>query len=73
MRRLVWHGTTEEYGALVAAAGRYCTGHRQGGDAPPCAAHRLLRDQRALDRLLFGRRLAGRLAREEFGRCRRRG
>jgi hypothetical protein len=76
MRRLaIWHGTPEETAALLQAINRFCAGKGREGDYCPrgsrgerlgtCAAHALLLDQRALDGLLWMRRMAPRLVREE--------
>jgi hypothetical protein len=65
----VWHGTREESFALLDAVARNCgcefsqTGLRLAN----CAPHRMLvDDQRALDGLVFARRIAVRLRREEW-------
>ena len=64
--QLMWHGTPEEYSQLLRAVGRNCACDLTGvGAQVTCSAHRLLRDQRAVDRLLFARRIVGRLARAE--------
>jgi hypothetical protein len=64
-----WHGTREESFALLDAVARHCgcefspTGLRLGN----CAPHRMLvADQRALNGLVFARRIAVRLRREEW-------
>lgn len=62
----VWHGTTSEGQELVQAVRHHCT-------CPPgaaarnstCPAHELLTDQQMLDRLLFARRIAACIRREE--------
>lgn len=64
-----WHGLPGEWERLVRAAERNCsclttvTGIR----ISTCSLHHLLEeDQRALDGLLFTRRIAAQLVREEF-------
>jgi hypothetical protein len=61
-----WHGTLDEYSEFLGAIGHNCAcdpiGARPQG---ACGAHQLLRDQRTIDRLLFARRIIGRLARGE--------
>jgi len=74
--QVVWHGTEEEATALLQAFDRACSekqgeGERcafgSGGERlRTCAAHRLLLDQRALDGLLWMRRIAPRLRSEEL-------
>src|SRR3982751_5854699 len=68
--QVVWHGTQQESFGLVNAIARNCTcefglmGVRLG----TCAPHRMLtEDQRALNGLLFARRMVKRLRREEWG------
>jgi hypothetical protein len=67
-RPISWNGTTDEALVLLHAL-------RQHGDCrvehgrtvAPCAGHAMLaRDQRAVDGLLFMRRMAARLLAEEF-------
>lgn len=67
--RVQWHGTRTEGLELVKALSRYCScvftakGLRQS----VCAPHEMLcSDQRAIDGLLFSRRIAVRLRNEEF-------
>jgi hypothetical protein len=56
-----WPGTAVELGALLEAIDRYCSCF-----VGRCAAHKLLlTDQATLDRLVFARRIAARLRREE--------
>jgi hypothetical protein len=63
---VVWNGGATEYRALVDAVSRNCDCEFGWGTRRMCAAHRMLaEDQRALDGLLFARRLAERLRREE--------
>lgn len=68
MRRIVWHGTRQESLELLHAVRQHCTCEiEQGRMLAICAAHRMLaRDQRAVDGLLFMRRMAERLLAEEF-------
>jgi hypothetical protein len=65
-----WHGTRFEELDLLAVVRRHCTCEvdEDGVRLSVCPPHRmLLEDQRALDGLLFARRLARRLQAEE--RC----
>jgi len=67
--KVSWHGTQQESFDLVNAIGRQCTCEfgLMGVRLTTCSSHRmLLEDQRALDGLLFVRRMAERLRREEF-------
>jgi hypothetical protein len=64
-----WHGTQSESLALLDAIARNCTCEfgLMGVRLNACSAHRMLtHDQRALDGLLFARRMADRLRYEEF-------
>jgi hypothetical protein len=66
---VLWHGTQQESTDLVTAIARHCTCEFGLMGVRPfmCPAHRMLmQDQRALDGLLFARRMAHRLLREEF-------
>ena len=66
---ITWHGTQEESFALVNAIAHNCTCQfgLMGVRISVCAPHALLtHDQRALDGLLFSRRMACRLLAEEF-------
>ncbi len=67
-RRIAWKGTTDEALALLHALREHCDCHvDQGRTVAPCAGHTMLaRDQRAVDGLLFMRRMAARLLAEEF-------
>ena len=67
-RRITWKGTTDEALALLHALREHCACHvEQGRTVAPCAGHTMLaRDQRAVDGLLFMRRMAARLLAEEF-------
>jgi len=65
---VIWHGTEPETAALLAAVENNCACARgvAGERVGCCPAHAMLvEDQRALDGLLFVRRLAGRLRLEE--------
>ena len=67
--KITWHGTHEESLALISAIRHSCTCEfgLQNVRQSVCAAHEMLaRDQRALDGLLFARRMAKRLLEEEF-------
>jgi hypothetical protein len=71
--QVVWHGTQQESFDLVNAIARNCTCEfgLMGVRLATCAPHRMLTDdQRALNGLLFARRMAERLRREEFSRTR---
>ena len=64
-----FHGTPLEQRDLLRAVNRNCTCESgpMGTRVSCCPAHRMLvEDQRALNGLLFGRRLAARLRREEW-------
>ena len=67
-RRIIWNGTTDEAIALLHALRQHCACHVEDGrTVAPCAAHNMLvQDQRAVDGLLFIRRMAARLLAEEF-------
>ena len=65
---IVWHGTQEEAADLANSLAHNCS-CEFGADGQcqlVCGAHRLLQDQRVVDRLLFGRYVAERLCAEEF-------
>jgi hypothetical protein len=65
----VWHGTEAESRALLAAVARYCACQfaDNGALAAACPSHdALVRNQRFLDGLLFGRRIGQRLIHEEW-------
>jgi hypothetical protein len=64
-----WNGTQQESFALIKAIARNCACEfgLMGVRVRTCAAHRMLaEDQRALNGLLFARRMADRLLCEEF-------
>ncbi len=63
-----WNGTPGEYLDLTRVLSRHCACEfgLMGKRLRRCSAHALTDDQRALDGLLFGRRLAGRLREEEW-------
>ncbi|MBV9598956.1 MAG: hypothetical protein JOZ87_19095 [Chloroflexi bacterium] len=67
-RRIIWNGTTEEALALLHALRAHCECQVEDGRTiVPCGGHAMLvSDQRAIDGLLFMRRLAARLLTEEF-------
>jgi hypothetical protein len=67
-RRIIWNGTTEEALALLQALQAHCECRIDvGRTVAPCAVHLMLtRDQRAIDGLLFMRRMAARLVAGEF-------
>jgi hypothetical protein len=65
---IVWYGTQQESFDLVNAVARNCECQfgTMGVRLSTCAPHRMLmEDQRALNGLLFARRIAERLRREE--------
>jgi hypothetical protein len=64
---VTWHGRVAEYQDLVSAVRRNCGCEYGMGVRTCCSAHRMIaEDQRALDGLLFARRMAARLRREEW-------
>ena len=67
-RRICWNGTTDEALALLQALRENCACRvDQGRTVASCAGHEMLaHDQRAVDGLLFMRRMAARLLAEEF-------
>jgi hypothetical protein len=70
--RVQWHGTPTEGLELARAFNRYCSCvvTAQGRRVSVCPPHGMLcSDQRAIDRLLFARRIAARLRNEEFQQC----
>jgi hypothetical protein len=71
--QIFWHGTQQESFDLTNAIGRNCTCEfgMMGVRLNTCEPHRMLtEDQRALNGLLFVRRMAARLRREEFSAAR---
>jgi hypothetical protein len=65
----VWSGTQSEWLDLLHAIADNCECQvdDMGVQLEACASHRLLiSDQRALDGLLFARRIAGRMQRQEL-------
>jgi hypothetical protein len=67
-RHITWNGTTDEALALLHALRTHCECCVDNGrTVASCASHAMLaRDQRAIDGLLFMRRMAARLLAEEF-------
>lgn len=67
-RRIHWNGTTDEALVLLHALSVHCECRVEcGRTVAPCPGHQMLAsDQRAVDGLLFMRRLAARLLAEEF-------
>jgi hypothetical protein len=66
---VLWHGTQTEALELLQALSRNCSCvvTAEGVRLSTCAPHQMLSsDQRAVDGLLFGRRIATRLREEEF-------
>jgi hypothetical protein len=68
MKQVVWHGTADEALALLAVVNEHCTCRRVNQRVMAvCPTHVMLsREQRAIDGLLFMRRMAERLIVEEF-------
>jgi hypothetical protein len=68
-QQIKWNGTTSEALALLQALRAYCQCRvERGHTLTPCESHRMIaHDQRAVDGLLFMRRMAARLLVEEFG------
>ena len=67
-QRTFWNGTPDEALALLQAVRAHCACRVEGGrTVAACASHAMLAsDQRAVDGLLFMRRMAPRLLAEEF-------
>jgi hypothetical protein len=67
-RRIAWNGTSDEALALLQALSEHCSCSVEAGRiTSACAGHyTLAHDQRAVDGLLFMRRMAARLLLEEF-------
>ncbi|MBV9580290.1 MAG: hypothetical protein JO057_17005 [Chloroflexi bacterium] len=66
---VLWHGNQTEALELLQALSRncFCVITAEGVRLTTCAPHQMLAfDQRAVDGLLFARRIATRLLREEF-------
>lgn len=66
---VVWHGSQAETFELLQALSRNCSCvvTAEGVRLSTCAPHQMLvDDQRAIDGLLFARRIAERLRAEEF-------
>ena len=64
-----WHGTRQEASELLYEISVHCSCEPPAGSPRPerCAPHRMLvEDQRAVNGLLFGRKIAGRLLLEEW-------
>jgi hypothetical protein len=62
----VWPGSVDEFVRLLYCIGAHCTCQEQPRGAISCPAHQLLFDQRALDHLVFGRRMRDKLVASEF-------
>jgi hypothetical protein len=67
-RQISWNGTKDEALALLHALSEHCECQVEGGrTVASCGGHAMLvRDQRAIDGLVFMRRIAARLLAEEF-------
>jgi hypothetical protein len=67
-QRIIWNGTQDEALALLHALRAHCECRVEDGRTlAACPAHLMLAyDQRAIDGLLFMRRMAARLLGEEF-------
>lgn len=61
-----WKGTSREWRELSKAVTHNCTCPSSRTRSAQCSAHKLLEDRGSCNRLLFGRRMASRLEREEF-------
>jgi hypothetical protein len=68
-----WKGTVHEWRELLAVVTRNCTCSSSQARSAVCPAHRLLTDSGALDRLVFGRRIARHLIHEEFSNAQQAG
>ncbi len=69
--QVIWNGTQQESFDLVNAIARNCSCEFgvMGVRLSTCGPHRMLtEDQRALNGLLFARRISARLRREELNR-----
>jgi hypothetical protein len=66
--QIIWNGTSDEALALLHALRAHCECRvKEERLLVSCASHNMLaRDQRAVDGLLFMRRMAARLLAEEF-------
>jgi hypothetical protein len=69
LRHIAWNGTDDEALALLHALRAHCKCRVEGGRTlTPCPGHAMLaREQRAVDGLLFMRRIAAHLLAGEFG------
>ena len=67
-QRITWNGTTDEALALLHALRAHCECRVDAGrTVAPCAGHAMMAfDQRAIDGLVFMRRIAPRLLAQEF-------
>lgn len=71
-KNVTWHGSQSETFELLQALSRNCSCviTAEGVRLSTCAPHQMLvSDQRAIDGLLFARRIADRLRSEEFRRA----
>ncbi len=68
MQQATWHGTVREFQRLEAIVQAHCSCERSGRpeEFVLCAPHRLFRQQRVLDRLLFVRRTRRQFITREF-------
>jgi hypothetical protein len=68
MQDAAWHGTARELQRLEAIVQHHCSCERSGRpeEFGLCAPHRLFRQQRVLDRLLFVRRTRHQFIDREF-------
>ncbi|HEX8967789.1 MAG TPA: hypothetical protein VF937_07920 [Chloroflexota bacterium] len=65
----LWHGTHSESIDFLQALARHCackSSFTDGGRLIVCGPHHMLRNQRALDGLLFARRIHSQLFEEEW-------
>jgi hypothetical protein len=68
MAAAIWPGTDDEFGRLQAAVAGHCqcVPAMLGVLAQTCPAHAMLKDQSALDHLLYVFRVRGVFVRREF-------
>lgn len=76
MALTVRKGDEGAYGELIAAVGRNCTcevADVEQMKPPLCPAHKMISEQKGLDRLMFARTVRDKIKHEEHGRQKRRG
>jgi hypothetical protein len=62
---ITWSGKQDDWFALQEAVEHNCSCDTEHPERPQCAAHRMLTDQAALNRLEFALRLKAKLETEE--------